>query len=179
MIDLDQAPRYRQVARRGRLPRALALLVAGTLLGGVATYLWWYRPLAASAEQAARADNAAVRVLLFAQSGTTTRRGDQQVHLDAQVTVVNAGPVTLDVLAVRADQPGVTVRSPEKERQVEPGTSAAMDVTIEWTCGAGEPASLAASVSVETADEQLRTITPVAIHAEPWIEDKQEACFRD
>ncbi|GIE99434.1 hypothetical protein [Paractinoplanes rishiriensis] len=183
MIDLDQPAQYRTPPdgtpagfwRRFRTMRALILavavsLLAGGILGGVVTYLRWYQPLAASVEKADQADRSAVAVLLFAEPGLRTATGQRRARIEAQVVVVNAGPEPVDVRAVRVDQPGVTVRSPEKERQVAPGTAVPVDVVVEWTCGVDRPAALAASVSVETADEQVRDVTPVALNGAPWTE---------
>ncbi|WP_328475213.1 hypothetical protein OHA21_18040 [Actinoplanes sp. NBC_00393] len=190
MIDLDQPPQYRTPPdgtsgrgwRRLATARALVLLVVGSLLagavlGGVATYLWWYKPLAASADQADQAERSAASVLLFAESGVlTVDKGQRRVRIDAQVTVVNAGPAQVNVLAVRVDQPGVTVLSPEKERQVAPGTAVPVDVVVEWKCTVAQPSALVASVSVETADEQLRTVSPVTLAGTPWIESRSSGC---
>jgi hypothetical protein len=57
-----------------------------------------------------------------------------------------------------------------KERQVAPGTAVPVDVVVEWNCRADQPPALAASVRVETRDEPIRTISPVAIRGTPWIE---------
>jgi hypothetical protein len=181
VIDLDRPPRYRPSPgggwRRLATARLLALAVAGSLLagvvlGGVATYLLWYQPVAASAEQA----QSAVSLVLFAESGeTTVDNGRRRVRIDAQVRVVNAGPAQINVLAVRVDQPGVTVRSPEKERQVAQGTAIPVDVVVDWSCGADRPTDLAASVSVETSDGQVRK-SPVTLDSTPWIESGRAGC---
>lgn len=186
MIDLDQPAQYRTSPggnseggwRRLATVRALVLVVVGSLLaggvlGGVAMYIGKYRPLAAAMEQA----QSAASVLLIAESGVrTVDREQRRVRIEAQVTVVNAGPRTVNVLAVRGDQPGVTVRSPEKERQIEPGTALPVDVVVEWNCTADQPVALVASVSVETVDEQVRILSPVALHGTPWIESVRAGC---
>lgn len=189
MIDLDQPARYptppnrtskgdwrRRVTARALVLFAAGLFLAGGILGGVATHLWWYRPLAASVDQAGQADRSAVSVLLFAESGVPTVLDERRARVEAQVTVVNAGPEPVNVLAVRVDQPGVTVRSPEKERQIEPGTASPVDVVVEWNCVADQPQALVASVSVETADEQVRKLSPVALDGTPWIESRRTGC---
>jgi hypothetical protein len=118
-----------------------------------------------------------VSVLLIAESSViTVHREQRRVRVEAQVTVVNAGPETVDVRGLRVDQPGVTVRSPEKERQVGAGTALPVDVVVEWNCAAGEPKAIAASVSVETADERVRTISPVALDGTPWIQSRRGGC---
>jgi hypothetical protein len=184
MIDLDRPARNGPPEGRWRrlaTARSLVLIVVGSLLAGgvlgcVATYLAWYRPLAASVEQADQAESSAVSVLLFADSGVRTVDKEQRrVRIDAQVTVVNAGPALINVLAVGVDQPGVTVRSPEKERQIEPGTASPVDVVVEWDCGADQPEALVASVSVETADEQART-APADLDGASWIESRSVGC---
>ncbi|MBB4764713.1 hypothetical protein ACFQFC_10935 [Amorphoplanes digitatis] len=185
MIDLDQPPQYRTprsgISKGGRR-RALVLVVvgaflAGGLLGGVATYVWWYQPMAASVEQADQAARSAVSVLLFAEPGVMTVHTEpRQVRIEAQVTVVNAGPEPVNVLALRVDQPGVTLRSPEKERQVAAGTAFPVDVVVEWNCVADETEALVASVSVETVDDQARKLSQVALDAAPWIESARAGC---
>ncbi|MCA2211291.1 hypothetical protein [Jidongwangia harbinensis] len=188
MIDLDRPARYPADRtspggwRRLATARALATVVAGALLtgavlGGVAMYLGWYRPLAASVEQAERADGSAVALLLFAEPGVRTGPAEpRRVRIAAQVTVVNAGPEPVDVRAVRVDQPGVTVRSPETERQIHPGTAVPVDVVVEWTCAADPPRTLAGSVHVETVDEQVRTVSPVEIRGTSWMETGSAGC---
>lgn len=182
MIDLDQPAQSRtppngtSQRRRRRLATALALVVVAVvsfLAGGVATYALWYQPLAASVED----ERSAVSVLLFVESSVITVHKEQRrVRIDAQVTVVNAGPETVNILAVRVNEPGVTVRSPKRERQVQAGTALPVDVVVEWSCAADEPKAFAASVSVETADEQVRNISPVALDATRWIESRRGGC---
>ena len=186
MIDLDQPAQYRTSPngtseggwRRLATARALVLVavglfLAGGVLVGVATYIWWYQPLV----QADQTKWSAVSVLLFAESGVMTVHNEQRrVRIEAQVTVVNAGPAPINVIAVRVDQPGVTVRSPEKERGIEPGTALPVDVVVEWNCVADQPVALVASVTVETGDEQVRTISPVALDGTPWIESRRGRC---
>ena len=182
MIDLDQ-PAQRRPPPDGGWRRfatgrvlilvAVGLFVAGVVLGGAVMHRWRYQPLAASVE----AGKSVVSVLLFARSSVTTVVDQQgRVRVETQVTVVNAGPETVNVLAVRVDQPGVTVRSPERERQVLPGTAAVVDVVVEWDCRADQTETLAASVSVETADEQLRKLSPVDLDGTPWIEIRRRGC---
>ncbi len=186
MIDLDQPAQYPTSPngtskggwRRLATARALILLVVGSfltggVLGGVTMHIWRYQPLAASVEN----ERSAVSVLLFAEPDMMTVHNDQQrVRIEAQVTVVNAGPEVVNVLAVHVDQPGVTVRSPERERPIKPGTALPVDVVVEWNCAADQPKALAASVTVETADEQVRKISPVALDGTPWMESNRGGC---
>ena len=186
MIDLDQPARGRTPPngspgggwRRLATARTLVLIVvasllAGGVLGGVAMDTWRYRPLAASVARA----QSVVSVLLFADARLMTVHHDQRrVRIDAQVMVVNAGREPLNVLAVRVDRPDVTVRSPVRERQIPRGTALPADVVVEWDCVADQPTALVASVSVETVDEQHRTISPVALDGTPWIESGRARC---
>lgn len=152
---------------------AVGLFLAGAVLGGVAMHFWRYQPLAASVE----AERSAVSVLLFAESDVLTVHNEQRrVRIEAQVTVVNAGPELVNVLAVGVDQPGFTVRSPEKERAIAPGTALPVDVVVEWNCVEDQFAALAASVTVETADEQVRKVSPVTLDGTPWIEGGRGLC---
>lgn len=181
VIDLDQPAQTRTTDsgwRRLASVRMLVLIVAGSLLtgvvlGGVAMNLWRYKPLAESVE----AEKSAVSVLLFPASGVTTMQNAQgRVRIEAQVTVVNAGPEPVSVRSVRVEQPGVTVRSPERERQIASGTALPVDVVVEWDCVTDQPDALVASVSVETVDEEVRTISPVALDGTPWIESRRRGC---
>ncbi|WP_229070984.1 hypothetical protein [Actinoplanes sp. DH11] len=116
-------------------------------------------------------------VLLFAASDATAVRSEQRrVTVESQVTVVSAGPQPVNVVAVRVDQPGVTVRSAERERQIAPGTALPVDVVIEWYCDANQPPTLAASVTAETADEQVRHVSPVALDGTPWTASRRAGC---
>ena len=186
MIDLDQPVQHRTppngtseggwrrlATARALVLVALGLFLAGGILGGGATYIWRYRPLAASVEQA----ESTASVLLFAKSDVMTVHNEQRrVRIEAQVTVVNAGPAPINVLGVRVDQPGVTVRSPERNRRVEAGTALPVDVVVEWNCVADQPTALVASVSVLTMDEQLRKISPIALDGTPWIDSGRGGC---
>jgi len=190
MIDLDQPAQPRTSPngssqggwRRLATARALILVVAasllaGGILGGLTTYVGWYRPLAASVARADQAGSSAVSVLLFAESGVRTVNNEQRrVRIEGQVRVVNAGPAPVNVIAVRVDQPGVTARSPEKERQIAPGAASPVDVVVEWNCATDEPEALVASVSVETVDEQVRKISPVDLYGTSWIESRSVGC---
>lgn len=80
------------------------------------------------------------------------------------------GPAMINVVAVRVDQPGVTVRSSETERQFAPGVTAPIDVVVQWNCVADQPNALVASVTVETEDEQVRNISPVKLDGTSWID---------
>lgn len=82
----------------------------------------------------------------------------------------------VNVLAIGIDQPGVTGRSSEKERQIEPGTALPVDVVVEWNCAADNPGALVASVSVETVDEQVRKISPVDVGGVSWSESSLVGC---
>lgn len=151
--------------------------LAGGVLGGAATYTGWYQPLAASVEQADQVARSAVSILLFAESGVMTVHDERRrVRIEAQVTVVNAGPDMVDVLAVRVDQSGVTVRSLGKEGQVAPGTTLPVDVVVEWICAVDHPEELVASVSVAAVDEQIPRIEPAPLSGAPWIESRREGC---
>lgn len=103
-----------------------------------------------------------------AESGVPTVLDEQRrVRVEAQVTVVNAGPEPFNVLAVRVDQPGVTVRSPEKERQLEPGTASPVDVVVEWNC---------VRQRGDGGRERVRKLSPVALDGTPWIESRRAGC---
>jgi hypothetical protein len=56
------------------------------------------------------------------------------------------------------------------------GTAAVVDVVVVWDCRAGQIETLAASVSVETADEQLRELSPVDLDGTPWTEIRRRGC---
>ena len=116
-------------------------------------------------------------MLLFAESGVTTVHDKQwRVRIEARLAVVNAGPEMIDVLAVRVDQPGVTVRGPEKKSQVPPGTTVPVDVVVECNCVVDPPEALVAAVSVETADEQGPKLVPAPLYGKPWTESRRKGC---
>jgi hypothetical protein len=188
VIDLDQPAqnrtppdgRSRDGRRRFATARALVLIVVGSFLagataGGVAMQAWRYEPLAASVE----ARSSVVSVLLFAGSEVTAVRHEQRrVRIETQVTVVNAGPETVNVLTVDGDQPGVTVRSPERARRIAPGAASPVDVVVEWNCAADQSRALAVSVTVQTEDEQVRKLTPVALDDTPWLVSGHGGCAK-
>lgn len=185
VIDLDE-PAQRRPQRAGR-PRlgwrrgccAAALLGVGALIGASGTYGWTTQRL-----QDSRASQVSVLVFAKAQSmlgvsgevrvgGRVTTTG-----ILGQLMIVNAGPVPINVEAVRVDAAGLTVRTMTRERRIEPGGAVQADADVQVDCAvAGPIAMLEASLRVETFDERVREL-PAALRFDgaPWNEPVQRAC---
>jgi hypothetical protein len=116
LIDLDQ-PGPEAAARPPSRPRlalgALALVLAGSVLGGVVVFRW-------QQERAADARRSAVSLVVLpdmlqrpgdsVQAGQTDGRQAVDVGVNGHVNVINTGPVPVRFLGYRADLGGVQLQ---------------------------------------------------------------------
>jgi archaellum component FlaF (FlaF/FlaG flagellin family) len=183
VIDLDEAaarpvePPVDRLRRWRRAVIATTLLLVGALIGGSITY----RQVVGRQEQL-RDSTVSVLVLATrtAEGGTARRVAGLQrpasVATDVQVTMVNTGPVAINVPSLSGAQPGVTLSTTEKQRWIDPGTSVTADAVVTVECGVGYPLrDLEATLSVETVDETSR-LSPVRFSAGPWNDQLDEPC---
>jgi hypothetical protein len=185
MIDLDRPDAEPQAQRAGARSRlaltALALVVAGGVIGGVAVDRW-------RAQRQLDANRSAASVVLLPDPlqrpddattvDTLTGPAVLQVELAAHVDVVNAGPAPVRFVSLRADREGLLLRGGGAAGAVAiaPGDFAVGVVHATVTCAkrpAGAP--VPAVVEVESADGVLRRPT-VTVEWRAWADQIAEAC---
>ncbi|MET0496299.1 MAG: hypothetical protein ABW000_24495 [Actinoplanes sp.] len=182
MIDLDRpAPAERRP--RTRLPlKAVALLLAGAVLGGALTYGWTSRRKTDARDQE-------VSVFVFAGTSEVTLAPGSvvadgkvtSITLTRRVTIVNAGPAPINVVNFAAGRPGVTVRGAERQRWIEPGATTQSDADVQINCARGLPLGrLPVTLSVQTYDERSRQARAEDdFDGAAWSEDAESVCAGD
>jgi hypothetical protein len=183
MIDLDQ-PVAEPTTRRPRWALgALALALAGGVLGGMAVDRW-------HAQRAA--DDRRSAVSLVALPDLLQRPDDgvrpaasvdgltTAVDLTGHVTVVNAGPAPVRFVGFRADQTGLQVRGepwPGPDLTVPAGGSTAGTIHATIQCDIDDPltGTVPTVFEVVTADGVRRRPT-VRLDARAWAETVEQAC---
>jgi hypothetical protein len=182
LIDLDLPERFPPVSdeprsRARRWMVSVILLVVGSLVGGLVTHRW-------QAHKLREADASAVSLVALAdfsgrpglvQSFDNVGRKTTAVSLDAQVTIVNTGPMAVDVLRFTVDQPGMVLRG-FTGGPIGPATTMAAQLLLEIDCAvSGRLLAVPASVSAETLAGDRREIA-VTIGGNPWVRQVEAAC---
>lgn len=180
VIDLDQPPAARPVPARRRPGVLLAVggaLALGAVLGAAGTYGW-----TAHRQEAARAGEASVVVLAGTLpddggvGGTVLDGRVTDASLTRKVTLVNAGPLPIEVHGLRADRPGLTLRGTGRERRIPAGGSVEADADLRIVCRGGLPiAQLPLRISVRTVDAREHTVT-ATLDAARWNGQARLAC---
>jgi hypothetical protein len=181
VIDLDRpvvVPPAR--SRRSYLLIGSALLI-GAVLGACATYGWAVGRLAAARDRQ-------VSVFVFAQASpfiddvpadsVVVNGRVATVTLTRRVTLVNAGPMPINIRDISASRPGVSVRGVDKQRWVAPGATVQADADVYVDCVHGLPLGrLPVTLSVQTFDEEDREARPRdGFDGTPWSEQAEVAC---
>jgi hypothetical protein len=185
VIDLDQPPveRPRPARRRPRTLIAVAgVLAVGAVLGGVGTHGWleWRQQRTLAAE---------VSVLVLADTGpqandagvggTVINDRVTEAALTRRVTLVNAGPLPIDVHDLSVDRPGLTIRGVDKQRWIKQGEAVQADADIRVRCGHGLPiGQLPVRLFVRTTDDRERTAV-ATLDAAQWNDQARIACDGD
>ncbi len=184
VIDLDR-PAVVPPARN-RTPHLLvaAAVAVGAVLGAGVTYGW------AERRQTAAQDRQ-VSVLVFAEanqfldglpSGRVVLDGRvATVTLTRRVTLVNAGPMPINIRDLSGARPGVSVHGVDKQRWVAPGATVQADADVQVDCVRGLPLGrFPITLSVRTADEKDREARPRdGLDGTPWSEQAEFACAGD
>ena len=181
VIDLDR-PAVVPPARRRRSHLLVAsALVVGAVLGASATYGGFARGQAAARERQ-------VSVFVFAEAtpfidgataGSVVLDGRvATVTLTRRVTLVNAGPLPVNIRDLSASRPGVSVRGVDKQRWVEPGATVQADADVQVDCAHGLPLGrLPVTLSVQTYDDENREARlREGFDGTPWSEQAEVAC---
>jgi hypothetical protein len=153
----------------------------GAVLGASATYGW-------TVSRQAAARDRQVSVFVFAEAspfvdGTPTdsvvlNGRVATITLTRRVTLVNAGPMPINIRDISASRPGVSVHGVDKQRWVAPGATVHADADVSVDCVHGLPLGrLPVKLSVQTFDEQDREARPRdGFDGTPWSEQAEVAC---
>jgi hypothetical protein len=179
VIDLDRpATVPSPLSRKSRL-LILSALTFGAVLGASATYGWI---------KGQQAQDRQVSVFVFAEASPFIDNIPADsvvldgrvatVTLTRRVTLVNAGPVPINIRDLSASRPGVSVHGVDQERWIEPGATVQADADVSVDCAHGLPLGrLPVTLSVRTADEQDRqTWLRDGFDGTPWSEQAEVAC---
>jgi hypothetical protein len=181
VIDLDRPVDVPPARSRKSYLLVGSALVIGAILGACATYGW-------SVGRQAAARDRQVSVFVFADASpfvdgvpvdSVVLDGRvATVTLTRRVTLVNAGPVAINIRDLSGSRPGVSVRGVERERWVAPGATVQADADVYVDCVRGLPLGrLPITLSVETFDEQAREARPRdGFDGTPWSEQAEAAC---
>ncbi|MEV8509974.1 hypothetical protein AB0368_34820 [Actinoplanes sp. NPDC051475] len=181
VIDLDRAPAVPSKPARRHVATVLAAVVI-FVAGGAGTSVWgqWQTNKARSSE---------VSVLVLANTGPQANdagvggvvAGGKVVDasLTRRVTLVNAGPLPVDVHGLRFARAGLTVRAADGRRWIRHGQAVQADADIRVICARGLPIGrLPMELAVRTSDDRERTATAV-LDAREWNEQARVACAGD
>jgi hypothetical protein len=180
-IDLDQrdgGPAGSDECPRERVPsrQRVALYLVGTFalgmaLGGVGVAKFQDRR-----EQRAKSATVAVVAMAGPTSGGGERNGDA-AQLDAQLTVVNAGPAPVTVRFVGAQETGVLVRGTGQSLLLDPGGTGEIGVRLMVDCRMAGPNPLPMRFSVQTPDQRTHEISyTVAVEGSAWHDRLDALC---
>lgn len=188
LVDLDRpAPRRPErdpgVRLRSRWQRlraarlqvgAVALAtVVGAVAGGVGVHRWEARQ-----QRAARAATVTVRAQLLDSPNLGGSSDKVNASVVANLTLVNLGPLPVDVLDLEADRDGLGLRNAAQEFTVRPGFRT-IAVWVTFECDhrtiSTEPVTL--RLRIRTADGQTRPVdTAVEIGSAQWPQFLENLC---
>jgi hypothetical protein len=181
VIDLDRPAIVPPARSRKSYLLVASALVIGAVLGACATYGW-------SVGRKATARDRQVSVFVFADASpfidgipadSVVLNGRvATVTLTRRVTLVNAGPVPINIRDLTASRPGVSVRGVDKQRWVGPGATVQADADVYVDCAHGLPlGQLPITLSVQTFDDESREARlRDGFDGTPWNEQAEVAC---
>jgi hypothetical protein len=107
----------------------VAALVIGLAAGGMTAYV-------GPAERTRLADEAAVELILLADSSLPTEVsvGDRLLRFRQELTVVNTGPLPVEVTDVRGKDSGIEVRGTTSRQVIEPGVAQPVELNLTVSC---------------------------------------------
>ncbi|MEV4538652.1 hypothetical protein AB0J82_33220 [Asanoa sp. NPDC049518] len=184
MVDLDRPaperpPRLRAGWQRLRTARlqagAVALAaVVGAVAGGVGVHRWEARQ-----ERLAETSTVVLRAQLLDPNDLSGSSDGTASTMVVNLTLVNLGPLPVDVEDFTAERDGLTFRNASQQVTVRPGFRT-VAVSISFTCARRTIAGsvpLPLRLRVRTADGQTRTVeTPVEIGAKFWVQFLENLC---
>jgi hypothetical protein len=183
VIDLDRPAAVPVARQRKSHLLVVSALIIGAVLGASATYGCFARRQAAARDRQ-------VAVFVFAEASPFVDGSPADsvvlggrvatVTLTRRVTLVNAGPMPINIRELSASRPGVSVRGVDKQRWVAPGATVQADADVQVDCVHGLPLGrLPVTLSVRTYDDQDREARPrEGIDGTPWSEQAEVACTR-
>lgn len=190
VIDLDE-PVRRRPGRTGRLPRgwrralfSIGLLIVGGVIGGGIGASTAHGRAMQTFQEAQESQVSVVVIPVMSATPGPTDNGRvtvggrvTDVGIFGQLTVVNAGPMPVNVQSISVDGGWLTVRAMNRQRWIQPGTALRMDVDVQVDClGSGSVGMLDAALVVETVHQESRALPSVTFDGAPWNEQVERAC---
>ena len=181
VIDLDRPAAVPSARQRKLHVLVGSALVIGAVLGASATYGW-------SARREAAVRDRPVAVFVFAEAGAlhddvpagSVVLGGRvaTVTLTRRMTVVNAGPVAVDVRDLTGARVGVSVRGVADELWIAPGATVQAEADVQVDCGHGLPLGrLSVTLAVHTPDDGGREVRRrESLDGTPWSQHAEAAC---
>jgi hypothetical protein len=181
LIDLDRPAAVPPARNRKSHLLIMSALVIGALLGASGTYGWSAGRQAADRERQ-------VSVFVFAEASPFIDGAPADsvvldgrvatVTLTRRVTLVNAGPLPVNIRDLSASRPGVSVSGVEKQRWIAAGATVQADADVYVDCVHGLPLGrLPVTLSVQTFDEKdHQTRLQEGFDGTPWSEQAEMAC---
>lgn len=181
VIDLDRPVAPPPARRRKSQLIVAAALVIGAVIGASTMYGLIARRQAAIQE-------AQVAVFAFAQADpfaddlpvdrVVSHGRVATVILTRRVTLVNAGPLPINIRDFSASRPGVSMHGVDKQRWIEPGATLMADADVQVDCLHGLPVGrLPVTFMVQTSDDEDRQSRPRdGLDGTPWNEQAEIAC---
>jgi hypothetical protein len=179
VIDLDSPAVVPPARDRKSHALVASALVVGAVLGACATYGWVAGRQAKERQVSAFVFAEASPFVDDLPAGSVVVDGRvATITLTRRVTLVNAGPVPINVRDFSASRPGVSIQGVDKQRWIEPGAMVQADADVFVDCAHGLPLGrLAVTLRVETSDEEDREARPRGgIDGTPWNEQAEVAC---
>lgn len=182
LIDLDLPERFPPVpgdtySRTRRWIVGVTLLVVGGLAGGLVTHRW-------QAHRAREADASVVSVVALTdfgdepglvRSSAAEDRTTTAAYLDAHVTIVNTGPMAVELVGFTIDQPGMVLRGYTGGR-IGPAATMAAQLDIQVDCAVSRRLlAVPVSLSAATLAGDRREIA-VTMGGNPWVRQVGAAC---
>jgi hypothetical protein len=98
--------------------------------------------------------------------------------VDTQITIVNTGPVSINVPSLSGKRPGVALTITEKPRWIQAGRAVTADAVLTIECAVGLPLlDVTADLTVDTGQDDTRQMS-VTFWAGTWEPRVATACGR-
>jgi hypothetical protein len=150
-----------------------AVFLLGGLVGGFLTHWWDMRQ-----QRQARESVVSVHVVVTGSMvGSAGSDGGRRVEMEASLTMVNSGPMPVEVSNVYASGGGLTVEMEQTSKVVRPG-ALAVPVRVVVDCRAGVPANpIQVRMTVRPTHGPPRQVSPLmAVGGTHWLYLVDQMC---
>ncbi|MFI5842473.1 hypothetical protein ACIA8K_22470 [Catenuloplanes sp. NPDC051500] len=163
--------------RRPVPPPALALIVVVAAAGGAFLGAAWGHDRAVV--QRREVDAATVKLLVYGDGQSMSVGGNLlQVQLTGGITLINAGPMPVEIETFRGSAPGITLTGIERRRWIDPGVSSTLQAMMVVNCNPGitlTPVQVDAWVRTDDG-ESRETRLPLSLKGTIWDDAVSKAC---